>query len=73
MCQDCLSSGETELTQRERTILALLDSDLSESDIGRELFVSHSTVHSHTKSIYRKLGASTRSEALDRARALGIT
>ena len=34
--------------------------------------MSHSTVHSHAKSIYRKLGASTRSEALARARAIGI-
>ena len=73
LCQDCAASGETELTRRERTILSLLDSDRSESDIGRELFVSHSTVHSHTKSIYRKLGASTRSQALERARTLGIT
>ncbi len=72
LCPECLASGETELTQRERAVLSLLTSDLSESDIARELFVSHSTVHSHTKSIYRKLGASTRSEALDRARMLGI-
>ena len=72
LCQDCATSGEAELTQRERTILSLLNSDLSESDIARELFVSHSTVHSHAKSIYRKLGASTRSEALARAHAIGI-
>ena len=72
LCPDCATSGEAELTQRERTILSLLDSDLSESDIARELFVSHSTVHSHTKSIYRKLGASTRSEALKRAAAIGV-
>ena len=72
LCQDCATSGEAELTQRERTILSLLHSDLSESDIARELFVSHNTVHSHVKSIYRKLGTSTRSEALARARAIGI-
>ncbi len=72
LCQDCATSGEAELTQRERTILSLLSGDLSESDIARELFVSHSTVHSHVKSIYRKLGASTRSDALARARAIGI-
>ena len=71
LCQGCLASGETDLTQRERTVLSFLTSDLSESEIARELFVSHSTVHSHTKSIYRKLGVSTRTEALDRARVLG--
>jgi LuxR family maltose regulon positive regulatory protein len=72
LCQGCLASGETDLTQRERTVLSFLTSDLSESEIARELFVSHSTVHSHTKSIYRKLGVSTRTEALDRARVLLI-
>ncbi len=71
LCRDCASSGQAALTARERTILTLLGTDLSESDIARELFVSHSTVHSHAKSIYRKLGASTRSEALSRARAVG--
>jgi LuxR family transcriptional regulator, maltose regulon positive regulatory protein len=72
LCHGCATSGQAALTARERTILALLDTDLSESDIARELFVSHSTVHSHAKSIYRKLGASTRSEALSRARSVGI-
>ena len=72
ICPDCATSGEAALTQRERTILTLLDTDLSESDIARELYVSHSTVHSHTRSIYRKLGASTRSEALKRAAATGV-
>jgi DNA-binding NarL/FixJ family response regulator len=33
--------------------------------------VSHSTVHSHARSIYRKLGASSRAEALERAKAEG--
>ena len=71
LCRGCATSGQSALTARERTILTLLETDLSESDIARELFVSHSTVHSHAKSIYRKLGASTRSEALARARAVG--
>jgi LuxR family transcriptional regulator, maltose regulon positive regulatory protein len=53
-------------------VLKLLASDLSERDIGRELFVSHSTVHSHAKSIYRKLGVSSRAGALGRARDLGL-
>ena len=45
---------------------------LSERDIGRELYLSHNTIHSHTRSIYRKLGASSRSEALASARELGL-
>ena len=40
-------SGDQELTQRELRVLRLLNSDLSERDIGRELYVSHNTVHGH--------------------------
>jgi LuxR family maltose regulon positive regulatory protein len=60
------------LTDRELSVLALLASDRSEADIGHELFVSHSTVHSHVKSIYRKLGVSSRTEALRHARSAGL-
>ena len=50
------------LTQRELTVLTLLAGDLSEAEIGRKLFVSHGTVHSHVKSIYRKLAVCSRAE-----------
>ena len=53
-------------------MLKLLRGDLSERDIGRELFVSHSTVHSHVRAIYRKLTVSSRADALERGRQLGI-
>jgi LuxR family transcriptional regulator, maltose regulon positive regulatory protein len=66
------SSGDERLTRRERRVLQLLTSDLSERDIGHELYVSHNTVHSHVRSIYRKLGVSSRSGALERTRALGL-
>ena len=65
-------SGDQELTSRELRVLKLLASDLSERDMGRELFVSPSTIHSHVKSIYRKLGVSSRAGALGRARDLGL-
>ena len=55
------------LTQRELTVLTLLAGDLSEAEIGRKLFVSHGTVHSHVKSIYRKLAVCSRAEAIERA------
>ena len=48
-------------------MLKLLHGDLSERDIGRELYVAHNTVHSHVMSIYRKLGVSSRADALQRA------
>ena len=64
--------SETELTERELTVLRLLSGPLSERDIGRELYLSHNTIHSHARSIYRKLGVSSRAEALQQARTLGL-
>ena len=57
-----------ELSERELSVLRLLGSGLSEREIGGELFVSFNTVHSHVKAIYRKLGVSSRTEAVARAR-----
>jgi LuxR family maltose regulon positive regulatory protein len=65
-------NGNSELSERELVILRMLTGPLSEGDIGRELYLSRNTVHSHTKSIYRKLGASSRAEAVERARELGV-
>ena len=53
-------------------MLQLLTSDLSERDIGQQLYVSHNTVHSHVRSIYRKLGVSSRAHALQRTRELRL-
>jgi len=63
---------ESPLSDRELAVLRMLRGPLSERDIGRELYLSHNTVHSHARSIYRKLGASSRTEALRRARELGL-
>jgi ATP/maltotriose-dependent transcriptional regulator MalT len=60
------------LSERELVVLRMLRSPLSERDIGRELYLSHNTIHSHTRSIYRKLGASSRADALQRALMLGL-
>lgn len=61
-----------ELSARELDVLRLLRSDLSGPDIARELVVSLSTVRSHTKSIYVKLGVNSRREAVTRAAELGL-
>lgn len=66
------SRGRRDLSRRELTILRALTGPLSERDIGRELFLSQNTVHSHTRSIYRKLGVSSRAEAVGRARERGL-
>ncbi len=60
------------LTQRELEALQLLPSGLSYKGIALELAVSLNTVKSHLKSVYRKLGARSRYEALNRAGQLGL-
>jgi ATP/maltotriose-dependent transcriptional regulator MalT len=61
------------LTERELEVLRLLDEGLTKREVASRLFVSYSTIHSHTKSIYRKLDGTTRDEVLERARGLGLT
>jgi DNA-binding CsgD family transcriptional regulator len=60
------------LSEREIEVLSLLASGRTNSEVARDLFVSVGTVKSHTGNIYRKLDARNRSEALARARELGM-
>ena len=60
------------LTERELEVLRLLADGLTKREVAATLFLSYSTIHSHTKSIYRKLGGSSRDEVLERARELGL-
>jgi LuxR family transcriptional regulator, maltose regulon positive regulatory protein len=64
--------GASSLTGAELRVLPLLSTYLSLPEIGEQLFLSPHTIKSHAKSIYRKLGASTRSGAVRRARELGL-
>lgn len=57
------------LTGRERAVLHHLRSHLSNTELAGELCVSVNTLKTHLKSIYRKLDASSRSEAVSHARA----
>jgi LuxR family transcriptional regulator, maltose regulon positive regulatory protein len=52
------------LSQREREVLLWLNSQLSLREIASKLFVSYYTVKTHTRHIYRKLGVSTRQQAV---------
>ena len=61
-----------DLTDRELAVLRLLAGPLSEREIARELYVSHNTIHTHTKSIFHKLDVSSRAEAVAKARVLGL-
>jgi LuxR family transcriptional regulator, maltose regulon positive regulatory protein len=61
-----------ELTDRERAVLRLLPSELSQREIASTLYVSLNTVKTHARSIYRKLNVDTRDEAVARARELDV-
>ena len=52
-----------ELTAREVEVLQLVAEGLGDAEVARRLVVSPRTVHSHLRSIYRKLGVSSRSAA----------
>jgi ATP/maltotriose-dependent transcriptional regulator MalT len=60
------------LTERELGVLRFLPSHLTSVGIARECFVSVNTVKTHMRSIYAKLGTSSRAETVERARLLGL-
>jgi LuxR family transcriptional regulator, maltose regulon positive regulatory protein len=60
------------LTERELAVVRLLPTRLSTREIGRELYVSVTTIRSHVQAIYRKLEVTTRAEAVAHARELGL-
>ncbi len=60
------------LTASELRVLRYLPSNLSAGEIAAELYVSTSTVKTHMRHIYEKLDAHRRTEAVDRARELGL-
>jgi LuxR family maltose regulon positive regulatory protein len=60
------------LSQRELEVLGLMALGRTNQQIARQLIVAPGTVKAHTASIYRKLEAANRTEAVARARQLGI-
>ena len=64
--------GGEQPSAAELSVLRLLATDLSQREIGAELFLSLNTVKTHTRSLYRKLGVASREEAVARATALGL-
>ena len=74
-CMKALSVREgrvSTLTPAELRLMPLLSSHLSFREIGEQLFVSRNTVKTQAISVYRKLGVSSRSEAIARAADLGL-
>lgn len=64
-------SGDFKLTSREREILGLVVEGFSSKEIAQRLLVSESTVKTHRKKAYMKLGVSRRSQAIAIARRKG--
>jgi LuxR family transcriptional regulator, maltose regulon positive regulatory protein len=61
-----------ELTERELEVIGLLDGRLTTRQMAESLYVAPSTVRTQIKSIYRKLGVSSRGAAVELARARGL-
>ena len=66
------ADASIDLTTRELEVLALLPARLSQREIADALFVSFNTVATHVRSIYRKLGVTSRRRAVERAFELGV-
>jgi LuxR family maltose regulon positive regulatory protein len=60
------------LSAREAEVLALMAAGESNGEIAGRLFVSVTTVKTHLNNVYRKLGTSSRTRAVARARELGL-
>ena len=63
---------DDELTERELVVLRLLDSELSIREMAQSLYVATNTVKTQIKSIYLKLGVSSREEAVEEAHRRGL-
>ena len=66
------SVGASSLTTAELRLVPFLSTHLSFREIGERLHVSRHTVKTQAISVYRKLGVSSRSEAIDRVQAIGL-
>jgi ATP/maltotriose-dependent transcriptional regulator MalT len=61
-----------EPTPAELAVLRYLATGLSQREIGVRLYISMNTVKTHTRELYRKLGVTSRADAVARAEALGL-
>ena len=66
------AAGAPSLTAAELRVLPMLATHMSFPEIGAEMFLSPNTVKSQAMSIYRKLGASSRHQAVTRSREMGL-
>ena len=64
--------GVSSLSPAELRLLPYLQTHLTHEEIGQRLYVSLNTVRTQTQSIYRKLDVSSRADAVDQARRVGL-
>jgi DNA-binding CsgD family transcriptional regulator len=64
--------GMEPLSERERLVLVYVERRLTVAQIAAELFISPNTVKTHMRRLYRKLGVTTRDEAIRKARSVGL-
>lgn len=73
LCDDLTgSSGSISLSARETDVLALVSRGMTNADVAQHLTIGVETVKSYLRSSMTKLGATTRLEAVSRARAEGL-
>jgi LuxR family maltose regulon positive regulatory protein len=72
LCSASSAGADWSLTTAELRVLQFLPTHLSFPDIAERLYVSANTVKTHARSVYRKLGASSRGEAVGQAREAGL-
>jgi LuxR family maltose regulon positive regulatory protein len=66
------SPGASSLTAAELRLLPYLGTHLTFREVGARLYISHHTVKSHAMAIYRKLNVTSRNDAVERTRELGL-
>lgn len=66
------SQAEGLLSDRELEVVTQLDTLLSNQEIAEKLLISHNTLKTHIRRIYRKLGAESRRDAVARAQGMGL-
>ncbi len=76
LCQsataDDPATNGPDLTDRELELLELFSKDLTNRQIAERLYISHNTVKSHLRVIYKKLGVASKADAVVRATQLGL-
>jgi LuxR family maltose regulon positive regulatory protein len=70
--QSSLPYGPSSLTTAELRVLHFLPTNLTLTEVAQRLYVSRNTAKTHAAAVYRKLGVSSRGEAVELARSVGL-